>query len=91
MIHTQALDRSANYAHAIPHGGRLTADGEPVETDLTGRMIAIDAEQMRAIPEVIVIAYGTAKLPALRAALRSGLVGGVVTHTALARALLAVP
>ena len=68
----------------------LSADGEPVKADLTERMIGIDAEQMRAIPEVIVIAFGMAKVPALRAAIRSGLVGGVVTHTALARALLEV-
>ncbi|HTK63292.1 MAG TPA: sugar-binding domain-containing protein [Pseudonocardia sp.] len=66
----------------------LTADGEPVEADLTHRMIGIDARQMRAIPEVVVIAYGAAKLAAVRAALRSGLVGGLVTHTALAEALL---
>jgi len=69
----------------------LSADGEPVATDLAERMIGIDAEQMRAIPEVIVIAFGMAKLPAMRAALRSGLVSGVVTHTALAEALLDVP
>jgi DNA-binding transcriptional regulator LsrR (DeoR family) len=31
-----------------------------------------------------------AKVPAMRAALRSGLVDGVVTHTALAQALLTV-
>jgi DNA-binding transcriptional regulator LsrR (DeoR family) len=68
----------------------LSADGEPVKTDLTERMIGIDAEQMRAIPEVIVIAFGMAKVPAMRAALRSGLIGGVVTHTALAQALLEV-
>jgi DNA-binding transcriptional regulator LsrR (DeoR family) len=68
----------------------LSADGEPVKTELTERMIGIDAEQMRAIPEVIVIAFGMAKVPALRAALRSGLIGGVVTHTALAQALLDV-
>jgi DNA-binding transcriptional regulator LsrR (DeoR family) len=68
----------------------LSADGEPVGAQLGERMIGIDAEQMRAIPEVIVIAYGTAKAPALRAALRSGLIGVVVTHTALARALLEV-
>jgi DNA-binding transcriptional regulator LsrR (DeoR family) len=43
---------------------------------------------MRAIPEVVVISYGMAKLPAARAALRSGLVDGVVTHRALAAALL---
>ena len=51
-------------------------------------MIGIDAEQMRAIPEVLVIAFGMAKVPAMHAALRSGLVGGVVTHTGLAQALL---
>lgn len=69
----------------------LTADGEPVQTRLAERMIGIDAEQMRAIPEVIVIPYGTAKAPAVRAALRSGLVGGLVTHTALAQTLLDPP
>jgi DNA-binding transcriptional regulator LsrR (DeoR family) len=66
----------------------LSADGEPVQTDLAERMIGIDAEQMPAIPEVIVTAFGMAKPPAMRTALRTGLVGGVVTHTALAQALL---
>jgi DNA-binding transcriptional regulator LsrR (DeoR family) len=66
----------------------VSADGEPIEADLTDRMIAIDADQMRAIPEVFVIGYGMAKVPAVRAALRSGLVGGLVTHTTLAQALL---
>ena len=68
----------------------LSADGEPVKADLTERMIGIDAEQMRAIPEVIVIAFGMAKVPAMRAVLRSGLIDSVVTHTALAQALLDV-
>ena len=66
----------------------LSAEGEPVRTDLAERMIVISAEEMRAIPEVIVIPYGTAKAPAVRAALRSGLIGGIVTHTALAQAVL---
>jgi DNA-binding transcriptional regulator LsrR (DeoR family) len=66
----------------------LSADGEPVETPLTERMIGVDAEQMRAISEVIVIAYGAAKVAAARAVLCSGLVSGLVTHTSLARALL---
>ncbi|RBY83892.1 transcriptional regulator [Geodermatophilus sp. TF02-6] len=67
----------------------LTADGEPVRTALSERMIGIDAEQMRAIAEVVVIAYGLPKVPAARAALRSGLVNGLVTHTSFAEALLA--
>lgn len=66
----------------------LSAEGEPVHTELSDRMIGISADQMRAIPEVIVLPYGTAKAPAVRAALRSGLVGGMVTHTALAHAVL---
>jgi DNA-binding transcriptional regulator LsrR (DeoR family) len=66
----------------------LSAEGEPVRTELTERMVGISAEQMRAIPEVIGIPYGTAKAAAVRAALRSGLLGGVVTHTALAQVLL---
>ena len=66
----------------------LTADGEPIRTGLTDRMIAITAEQMRAIPEVLAIPYGVARATAVRAALRSGLVDGVVTHTTLARAVL---
>ena len=66
----------------------LSADGEPVATELSERMIGISADQMRAIPEVIAIPYGTAKAPAVHAALRSGLVGGIVTHTALAHAVL---
>ena len=66
----------------------LSADGEAIGTELSERMIGINAEQMRAIPEVIVIPYGVSKSPAVRAALRSGLVGGIVTHTALAHAVL---
>lgn len=66
----------------------LDADGDPVRTELTERMIGITAEQQRVIPEVIVIPYGTTKAPAVLAALRSGLVHGVVTHSSLARLLL---
>jgi DNA-binding transcriptional regulator LsrR (DeoR family) len=43
---------------------------------------------MRAIPELIALPYGIAKAPAVSAALRSGLIGGIVTHTTLARVLL---
>jgi len=66
----------------------LAGDGRPVQTDLTHRMIGIAAEQMRAIPEVTAIAYGTAKIPAAHAALRSGLISGLVTHKTFAQALL---
>jgi DNA-binding transcriptional regulator LsrR (DeoR family) len=66
----------------------LSEDGEPVSTRLAERMIAIGAEELRAIPEVVIIPYGLRKAPAVRATLRSGLVDGIVTHTTLAQALL---
>jgi DNA-binding transcriptional regulator LsrR (DeoR family) len=84
-------DRSALHGLGVcadVSGVFLSAEGEAIRTELSERMIGIDAEQMRAIPEVVVIPYGTVKAPAVRAALRSGLVGGIVTHTALAHALL---
>jgi DNA-binding transcriptional regulator LsrR (DeoR family) len=66
----------------------LDSDGEPVKTEMAERMIGINHEQMRAIPELIAIPYGVAKAPAVLAALRSGLIGGLVTHTALAQQVL---
>jgi DNA-binding transcriptional regulator LsrR (DeoR family) len=66
----------------------LTSDGEPAHTDLARRIIGVNAEQLRAIPEVTAIAYGMAKIPAVHAALRSGLISGLVTHKTLAQSLL---
>jgi DNA-binding transcriptional regulator LsrR (DeoR family) len=67
----------------------LHADGSAVEARLTDRMIGINAAQMRAIPQVIAIVYGAVKAPAVVAAIRSGAVKGIVTHTSMARAMLA--
>jgi len=66
----------------------LDVHGKPVKTELADRMIGINYEQMRAIPEVIAIPYGLPKAPAVLAALRSALIGGLVTHTALAQQVL---
>lgn len=66
----------------------LSSEGEPVDTELAQRVIAIGADELRAIPDVLVVAYGAAKVPAARAALRSGLINGFVTHGTFARALL---
>jgi DNA-binding transcriptional regulator LsrR (DeoR family) len=66
----------------------VDAEGSPVATELAERMIAVSAEELTSIPEVVVVPYGVRKAPAVRAALRSGIVSGIVTHTALARAVL---
>ena len=51
-------------------------------------MVGINATQLKGIPEVIAIPYGDGKLRATLAAMRSGLVHSLVTHAALATALL---
>jgi DNA-binding transcriptional regulator LsrR (DeoR family) len=70
-------------------GVLVGSSGEPIKADLCDRTIGVNAAQMRAIPEVIAIAYGKAKTPAVRAAIRSRLVSGLVTHATLASNLLA--
>jgi DNA-binding transcriptional regulator LsrR (DeoR family) len=69
-------------------GIQLDAEGTALTTALTERIIGIDAEQLRAVPDVIAVAYGSAKAAAVRAALRGGFVTSLVTHAALAEALL---
>ncbi len=69
-------------------GTFLALDGTPVHSPVTERMISIGAEQLRAVPEVIAVPYGTEKAQAVRAAVRSGVVTSLVTHASLATALL---
>jgi DNA-binding transcriptional regulator LsrR (DeoR family) len=69
-------------------GIQLDAEGQVVKTSFTDRLIAIDVEQLRAVPDVIGLVYGTAKADAVLAALRGGLLTSLVTHTAMARELL---
>jgi len=66
----------------------LDARGRLVRDGLGERTIAITPEQLRAVPEVIALPYGVDKAPAVRAALLSGLVTGLVTHAGMADALL---
>jgi DNA-binding transcriptional regulator LsrR (DeoR family) len=70
-------------------GVLIDADGHPAESDLTERMIGISAAQLRAIPEVIGLAYSVARSSAVQAAIRGGLIKSLVTHPSLARALVA--
>jgi len=69
-------------------GIQLDADGNPLATALTERLIGIDAQQLAAVPDVTGIVYGTSKAGAVRAAVRGGFVTSLVTHTALAHELL---
>ena len=69
-------------------GVLVDAAGHEVDSELPKRMICPSADQLRSIPEVIAIAYHTARSPAVRAAIRDGLVDSLVTHASLARSLL---
>jgi DNA-binding transcriptional regulator LsrR (DeoR family) len=70
-------------------GAIVDSAGHPVETDLPERMICPTVDQLRAIPEVLAIAYNAVRSPAVGAAVRGGLVDSLVTHASLARTLLA--
>jgi DNA-binding transcriptional regulator LsrR (DeoR family) len=48
----------------------------------------MNADQLAQVAEVLAIPYGVSKAPAVLAAVRSGLVTSLVTHDAMARALL---
>jgi DNA-binding transcriptional regulator LsrR (DeoR family) len=68
----------------------LDAEGAPVSAaGLPGRCIAIRTDQLRKVPDVIAVAGGADKAPAIRAALRSGLIHRLVTNEDAARLLLA--
>lgn len=71
-------------------GVQINAEGEAVDTALTPRTIGINAAELRAIPEVIGIVYDAVKAPAARAGIIGGYLNGVVTHSSLARELLAM-
>jgi DNA-binding transcriptional regulator LsrR (DeoR family) len=69
-------------------GVLLDSGGDAIDTELTRRIIAISAPQLRNIPEVIGVAYGLDKVPAAHAGIRGGYLNALVTHTDFARQLL---
>lgn len=70
-------------------GVLLDPEGHVVETPISDRLITIPAAQLRAIPEVIGIAYGLEKVVAARAAIRGGYLDSLVTEKVFAEKLLA--
>lgn len=68
----------------------IDADGRPVTTPLDSRMIVTPGPLFARIPFVLSAAFGVAKTAAVAAAIRGGLIHGLVTHASLARSLLDV-
>ncbi|MBT9256605.1 transcriptional regulator [Phycicoccus sp. MAQZ13P-2] len=66
----------------------VDAEGRAVHPELVDRMVTIDAERLRAVPEVVALATGAAKAAAVRAFLLGGWVGSLVTDRSLATVLV---
>ena len=60
-----------------------------MSSPLSKRVIGLTTETLSSIRTVLAVAYGEHKAQVVGAALRAGLITGLVTNTALARALLA--
>jgi DNA-binding transcriptional regulator LsrR (DeoR family) len=65
----------------------IAEDGKTIET-IDDRTIAIRAETLRKIPDVICVGGGASKARAMRAAIAARLIDSVVTDASLARELL---
>lgn len=80
------LDREGARAEMV--GIFVRDDGRPIEADLTRRRISISAEQLIAVPQVLAVAGGLEKVPAIAAVARSRLITALITDERAARALL---
>lgn len=69
-------------------GMLLDSAGAPIGTQFSERVIGIDPERLRRVPEIVAIAYGPDKATAVQAAVQGQLVTTLVTHRSLALALL---
>lgn len=66
----------------------LNAKGELIDHPINARVIGIELEDLRDIPDVILAAGGRHKVPIIRAALETGLINTLVTDEDTARRLL---
>ncbi|MGB3827438.1 MAG: sugar-binding domain-containing protein [Ornithinimicrobium sp.] len=62
--------------------------GRPIQTQINQRLITLSGRELAAIPDVTAIVEGAAKAPAVCAAIRGGLINGLVVDAALAAALI---
>jgi len=83
------LDRQGAVAELA--GIFVRADGTPVESDLAARRISVSVDELLATPRVIAVAGSSAKVDAIHALARSGLVTTLVTDDRTAALLLRRP
>jgi len=65
--------------------------GDPVDHEINDRTIALELDQIKAIPRVIGVAGGADKVSVIRAALQGNIIDLLVTDQSTAQALLQAP
>ena len=63
-------------------------DGTPIDSVLNRRVVSIDLERLKTIPQRVAVAAGERKAIALLGVIRSGYVNGLVVDESAARQLL---
>ena len=88
---SQALDAELAASGAVGDVALrfFDADGRPVPTSLDDRVIGVDLPTLASVGRVVGVAGGEAKVEAIRAAARGGVVDVLVTDDRTARALIA--
>ncbi|HKJ11191.1 MAG TPA: sugar-binding domain-containing protein [Ornithinimicrobium sp.] len=88
---SERLREDATAAGVIGECGGVVFDehGAGVDTEIAHRVITVAPAQLEAIPHTLGLAYGSRKAEAVRAAVRGGLVTGMVIDSSLATVLLA--
>lgn len=72
-------------------GITFTADGQFIPSTISDRAVTIDSDSLRNTPRVVGVAFDPRKATAVRGTIVGGYVTGLVTHAALAQALLTLP
>ena len=69
-------------------GATFDSNGKPVETELSRRAIGIRLDQLTVCDEVLCLAFGKAKAPAIRSAICGGIIKSLITHSVVAEELI---
>lgn len=63
-------------------------DGKPIHGVVHDRVLAVDLDDLRRIPTVVGVAAGADKAPAVLAAIRGGIISGLIVDAGLAHSML---
>lgn len=69
-------------------GSLFNAEGEPVESGLSSRLVSMSPRDLRLITEVVAVSHGSARARAVAAGVAGGYLTSLVIDTELAEALL---